>query len=91
MTDLDEEKISQNIEKYSSNKLADMIIAHRYLGLFKGACLLAMEELNKRREAGDTFAYESYIAEGTSSLPKLDFSKGISMATLMEMAKKAKV
>lgn len=71
---LDVNKIKQEINQYSSHKLADMIVSHRYLRVSEEACIIAMEELNNRRESGDTFDFETYITEQLSSLPKFNFS-----------------
>lgn len=84
---VDEESIKQNIEKYASEKLADMIVAHRYLGIFEGTCIIAMEELVRRRNAGDNFQYEKYIETNMATLPKLEFTKTMNFNSLIQMFK----
>ena len=68
-------EINDNIPNQSSVKLADMIVCYRYLGLYKDASVLAMEELGKRRMNGDEFDYEQYIKEKIAELPKMDAKK----------------
>lgn len=85
LTKIDEIKVKENIEKYTSEKLADMIIAHRYLGMFEGSCIIAMEELASRRGAGDTFHFEKYIADNLATLPKLEFAKVLNLNSLIQI------
>ena len=73
---LNEEEIIKLLPQYSSTKLADMIIVHRYFGLFKTAFGVAMDELSRRRINGDSFDYEKYVEDNLNSLPKLDFQVG---------------
>lgn len=70
---LDEEKIIKLIPNYNDNKLADIVISFRHLGLFKNLFIAAMEELAKRRNEGNEFDYEKYIEDNLALLPKLDF------------------
>ena len=65
--------VKANLSKYSSTKLAEMIITHRYFQASEEIAILAMEELARRRADGDSFAYENYIEENLATLPKLDF------------------
>lgn len=69
---LDLSIIKDNITSYSSSKLADMIIAHRYLILSNELCEIAMGELSRRRMAGDDFDFEEYISLGLKGLPKIN-------------------
>lgn len=66
--------VQNNISKFSSNKLCEMIVCNRYFGSYKELALSAMEELSKRRINGDVFDFESYIDLSLKDLPKLDFS-----------------
>lgn len=59
-----------NPEKFTSEKLADMIIMYRYLGLFKEYSDKAMQELAARRLKDDPFLYEEYINQHLNELPK---------------------
>lgn len=70
---LDEKEVIENIGKYSNTKLADMVIVYRYFGLYEKISIAAMEELGKRRIAGDLFEYEKYIDANLATLPKLEF------------------
>lgn len=59
-------------EKLSNEKLAEIIVAHRYLGVMQSQAIAAMEELAGRRAQGDQFNYEARIEELFSTLPKLN-------------------
>lgn len=72
--DLTVNEIKGKLPSFPSTKLADIVIANRYLGLYKELSVDAMEELGKRRVAGDKFEFESYIDDEFKKLPKLDFS-----------------
>jgi hypothetical protein len=69
------DQMKDSIPHQSSTKLAEMIVAYRYLGLYKDVSMLAMEELGKRRANGDTFDFETHINDQLMKLPKLDFQK----------------
>ena len=68
------EEIKTQMLSFPTTKLADIIIANRYLGLYKDLAVTAMEELSKRRMSGDNFQYEQYIEDELKKLPKLDFT-----------------
>lgn len=72
-SELNPEEILEKIPTFSAEKLSDIVIANRYLGLFKELAVAAMQELSKRRESGDDFEYEKYIDKNVKDLPKLDF------------------
>lgn len=70
---LDIEKIKANISEYDSEKLCDMIVCDRYFGLEQKISAVCMEELAKRRIAGDTFDFETRIDKSLKALPSLKF------------------
>lgn len=70
---ISEEDLLKNIHTYNIEKLCDVVIAHRYLGMFNKLYIPCMEELGRRRAAGDTFPFEDYIDNNIKDLPKLDF------------------
>jgi hypothetical protein len=72
--ELDVEKIKSNFSNYSSERLCEIIVTDRYIGLNKELALACMEELSQRRTNGDSFDFESFIEKEYNSLPKLDFS-----------------
>lgn len=97
MNDLDEElsklnenEVLSNLDKYSSQKLSEMIITHRYFGFYPNIAVAAMEELSKRRCNGDNFDYEKHIEEGLNSLPKLNFKIGDAFNLANLISKKIK-
>lgn len=71
---LDLSEIEKNIQNYSNEKICEMIICDRYFGLEKSLSIVCMQELSKRRLAGDTFNFETYIEVNQKDLPVLDFS-----------------
>jgi hypothetical protein len=70
---LDLDLIRKNLPQYTSQKLSEMIVADRYLSFNKEMGVMCMEELARRRAAGDPFEFEKYIDDAFNSLPKLDF------------------
>ena len=56
--------------KKESKVLAAQVVAYRALGLDRDGSILAMQELVKRKEAGDEFDYEKFIADELSQLAK---------------------
>jgi|SRR5271166_3415818 len=71
---LDLEKIKATLPQYSSEKLCEMIVCDRYFGFGEKISPICMEELARRRIAGDTFEFESYIDQTYKELPVLDLN-----------------
>lgn len=74
--DFDPAKIKNKLCNYSSQKLSDIIVCDRYLGLNKDLAIFCMEELALRRSNGDNFDYESYIDEEFNKLPPIVLNAG---------------
>lgn len=70
---LDLELVRKNVPVYSSEKLCEMIVCDRYFGCYRAIAVMCMEELAKRRGAGDQFDFETYIETKLNELPKLNF------------------
>lgn len=70
MNDIDEFK--KTLQIISNNKLCEIIVANRYLGIMKDEAIASMEELARRRTNGDDFKYESHIDQLLESLPKFN-------------------
>jgi hypothetical protein len=70
---LDMNLVKSNIPGYPSEKLCEMIVCDRYFGMGQGISVLCMEELAKRRVAGEIFPFEEKIEEKQKSLPPLNF------------------
>lgn len=66
------EEFKSNIDKMSNTKLCEIVVANRYLGMMRAEAISSMEELAKRRAAGDIFEYEKIIEDLISTLPKFD-------------------
>jgi hypothetical protein len=71
---MDDDEVKKQLPEFSSIKLCDIIVCERYLGIGKDLVADCMEELAKRRIAGDPFNFEEYIDSSYKSLPQLDFS-----------------
>jgi hypothetical protein len=67
----DMDKIKNNIPQSTSEKICEMIVCDRYFGFGEKIAPFCMEELGKRRIAGDTFDFESYIDQAYKSLPTI--------------------
>lgn len=69
---LDFAQIKSLLPSYSNEKLCEMIMCDRYFGFGQRIDLMCMEELAKRRAAGDTFDFESYIDQQTKEMPVIN-------------------
>jgi hypothetical protein len=67
-----ENDIKSNISQFSNEKLSEIIVSYKYLGVMKDAAIFSMEELASRRAKGDRFNYEAKIEDLLSTLPKLN-------------------
>jgi hypothetical protein len=67
----DLKKIRDNLPKYTVEKLCEMIVADRYFKFNDEIQVMCMEELARRREAGDPFEFETYIETSLKELPVL--------------------
>lgn len=72
---LDMEQVKANIPSYSNEKLCEMIVCDRYFGFGQKIDVVCMEELAKRRAAGDTFNFEAHIETIFKELPKINLVK----------------
>lgn len=63
-------ELIENLPQFSVKKLCEIIIVARYLGSMNEEAIRCMEELNKRREAGNTFDYEEFISSEAKKLPE---------------------
>lgn len=73
LVNLDVESMRNKIPTFDSNKLCEIIVCERYFGFFPEVAEIAMQELAKRRIAGDLFEFEDYIDNSYNQLPKLNF------------------
>lgn len=67
-----EENYNKIIKQFSNEKLCEIIVSNRYLGIFHDEAIVCMEELALRRANGDSFSYEKKIDELLSILPKIN-------------------
>ena len=68
------DKFKKNILNYTSSKLCEIIVSHRYIGINKDLAILCMIELGRRRDSGDLIDFENEIENMLSDLPKIDLS-----------------
>jgi hypothetical protein len=68
---LDLNVIQSNLPIYDVKRVCEMVVCERYFGLDKQIGLMCMQELARRRAAGDTFDFESYIDQSYKELPVL--------------------
>jgi hypothetical protein len=80
--------IKNKIYLHSSEKLCEMIVSSRYLGLNKDLISMCMEELAKRRENGDNFFFEDHIEKISKNLPDISFKKenGLDLQKIIQQA-----
>ena len=88
---LDIDQITANAPKYSNQKLCEMIVCDRYFGFEHTVSTICMEELARRRLAGDTFNFEAYIEQTTKELPVLDLSVAPDIRTILNQAISKKI
>lgn len=72
-SDLTEEDLFNNIKNYSSEKLSEIVVIYRYLGMYKDLSIKAMEELLNRKINNDSFDFDGYINNKLNSYPKINF------------------
>jgi len=66
------DNIKSKIPTYKSEKLCEMIVADQYFECYKEMSACCMEELAKRREAGDVFNFEQFINDSMKELPVIN-------------------
>lgn len=71
MPEVSEEEFKENILKMSQDKLCEIIVCYRYLGLMQAESILAMEELAARRARGEVFNFEERIEKLSEGLPSI--------------------
>jgi hypothetical protein len=79
----------EDLTLFSSDRLAEIIVAYRYFGLNKELSILAMEELSRRRVNGDPYDFESFIDKSLKDLPVIDL-KVESIDKILKSLKKVK-
>lgn len=68
---MDRFEFAKNIKQFPNQKLCDIIIVSRYLGSMIEEAIMCMTELANRRDAGDSFDYETSIEQGIKKLPDI--------------------
>ena len=88
---LDLDQIKANMPQYGNQKLCEMIVCDRYFGFEHKISTICMEELARRRGAGDTFAFEVYIEKISKEMPELDLSGAPDIRTILNQALSRKI
>ena len=75
----------EDVSSFDSEKLCSLVACNRYIAMDKNMEVLAMQELAKRRQAGDNFNFESKIEEYSKRFIPIDTNipQVIGMATKM--------
>jgi hypothetical protein len=74
---LNMDKIEENLPSYTNEKLCEMIVCSRYFGFGEKVAPMCMGELARRRTAGDSFDFESYIDQAQKKLPVINLNMDI--------------
>lgn len=88
--ELSVEVIKSKLPFYSTQKVAEMVVCSRYLSFDNEITVSCMTELAKRREAGDTFPFESFIESSLKVLPPLNFGLPDLRTMLSQASKRGK-
>ena len=67
-----------SIATSASKTLAAYVVVYRSLGMNKDISIACMEELMKRKAAGDDYDFEAYIDEEVAKIPQpkgMDYAK----------------
>ena len=67
-----------SIATSESKNLAAYVVVYRSLGMNKDISIACMEELMKRKAAGDDYDFEAYIDEEVAKIPQpkgMDYAK----------------
>jgi hypothetical protein len=66
---MESDKLKEHCASVTSKILASYVVVFRLLDINKELAIFSMEELDRRRIAGDDFDYESYIDEELKNSP----------------------
>lgn len=69
---IQENEFKKNVPKMTDERLCEIIVSFRYLGIMQDESILAMEELANRRENGQVFDFENRINELSKDLPQIN-------------------
>lgn len=65
-------ELESKISNLTNDRLCEIIVANRYIGIMQQEAIECMKELAKRRGLGNVFNYEMHIETLLSSLPKIN-------------------
>lgn len=71
-TVIDLEDFKNNLMNFPSERLCEIVVSFRYLGILEQEAIIAMNELAHRRTEGEQLHYEEKIEEMLKSLPQVN-------------------
>lgn len=74
MEELTEDQLREKLKDFPIEKVADIVVTSRYIGLYRNLEVEAMQELGNRRAAGNSFNYEEYIETNIKALPVINLT-----------------
>jgi hypothetical protein len=83
---LNMDKVRESIPDCTSEKLCEMIVCDRYFGFGEKVSPICMEELSRRRMAGDAFDFESYIDQAHKKLPVINLTQNVDLQKNLKQA-----
>ena len=84
---MSDEKNIFNPKLLPNDRLCEIIVVQRYLGIMQTEAIASMEELTNRRLAGDNFEYEKKIEEILSGLPNFNLDLKKILTNPIELSK----
>lgn len=72
LAELDIEQMKSQLPNYSIEKVCQIIVCNRYFNFNHELTVHCMQELAKRRTAGNSFNFEGYIESSFKELPVLN-------------------
>lgn len=67
---MEQKELNETISSMSSQALAAHIVAYKFLGINRNIALACMQEIANRKNQGDQFDYDDFIAQELEKLPK---------------------
>ncbi len=86
---LNMDKVRDSVPNCTSEKLCEMIVCERYLSFGEKVSPICMEELVRRRVAGDDFDFESYIDQAHKKLPVINLNPNLDLQKNLKQAMEA--
>ena len=72
LAELNIEEMKSKLPNFQIEKICEIIVCNRYFNFNHELTVYCMQELAKRRAAGDSFNFEEYIENSFKALPVLN-------------------